>query len=94
MIVLGPVEGGATAILNGIPKRMLRDGTDSGGPIPWEKTALTPNLGLIDHAADIRGGLGFQGLANLKQFVARRRAAHCGRDQFAATDAIRICVGG
>lgn len=69
VILLPPVEGGAAAILNGIPKRTLQDGTDSGGPIPWEKTALTPNIGTIDHAADIRGGLGFQGLANLKQFV-------------------------
>jgi Zinc carboxypeptidase len=69
VILIPPVEGGAAAILNGIPKRTLQDGTDSGGPIPWEKTALTPNIGTIDHAADIRGGLGFQGLANLKQFV-------------------------
>ena len=69
VILLPPIEGGAASILNGIPKRMLPDGTDSGGPIPWEKTALTPNIGTIDHAADIRGGLGFQGLANLKQFV-------------------------
>jgi hypothetical protein len=69
VILLPPVDGGAPAILNGIPKRILRDGSDSGGPIPWEKTALTPNIGTIDHAADIRGGLGFQGTANLKKFV-------------------------
>lgn len=69
VIVLPPVEGGAAAILNGLPKRTLPNGTDAGGPIPWEKTSLTPNIGVIDRAADIRGGLGFQGLKNLKQFV-------------------------
>lgn len=69
VILLPPVEGGATAILNGIPKRMLPNGSDFGGPIPWEKTTLTPNIGTIDDAADIRGGLGFQGLENLKKFV-------------------------
>lgn len=69
VIVLPPVDGGAAAILKGIPKRMLPNGADLGGPIPWEKTALTPNIGIIDHAADIRGGLGFQGLIHLKKFI-------------------------
>jgi hypothetical protein len=69
VILLPPVRGGAEAILNGIPKHSLADGSDVGGPIPWEHSELTPNLGVLDHADDIRGGLGFSGLANLKKFV-------------------------
>jgi hypothetical protein len=69
VILLPPVRGGAEAILNGIPKRSLADGSDVSGPIPWQHSELTPNLGVLDHADDIRGGLGFAGLANLKQFV-------------------------
>jgi hypothetical protein len=38
-------------------------------PIPYKKTALTPNLGVMDSADDIRGGLGIDGLAELKTFV-------------------------
>ena len=38
-------------------------------PIPYRKTALTPNLGVLDSADDIRGGLGVDGLAELKKFV-------------------------
>jgi hypothetical protein len=38
-------------------------------PIPYKKSALTPNLGVLDSADDIRGGLGVDGLAELKKFV-------------------------
>ena len=38
-------------------------------PIPYKKTALTPNLGVQDSADDIRGGLGADGLAALQEFV-------------------------
>ena len=41
-----------------------------GNPMPWEKTALTPNLGVIDSTPDVRPGLGESGVANLKRFVA------------------------
>ncbi len=40
-----------------------------GNPLPWEKTALTPNLGRIDSTPDLRPGLGFDGLAHLQKFV-------------------------
>lgn len=43
-----------------------RNGPD---PIPYRKTALTPNLGVLDSSDDIRGGLGADGLAELKKFV-------------------------
>ncbi|MDB5367820.1 MAG: hypothetical protein JWM77_3747 [Rhodospirillales bacterium] len=38
-------------------------------PIPYKKSELTPNLGALDSADDIRGGLGVEGLAELKKFV-------------------------
>jgi hypothetical protein len=38
-------------------------------PIPYRKSALTPNLGALDSADDIRGGLGVDGLAELEKFV-------------------------
>jgi Zinc carboxypeptidase len=38
-------------------------------PIPYKKTELTPNLGAVDSSDDIRGGLGIDGLAELKKFV-------------------------
>ncbi|MDO6416788.1 M14 family zinc carboxypeptidase [Sphingomonas sp. BIUV-7] len=38
-------------------------------PIPYKKTAMTPNLGAIDSADDIRGGVGGAGLEALRTFV-------------------------
>ena len=38
-------------------------------PIPYKKSDLTPNLGVLDSADDIRGGLGVDGLAELHKFV-------------------------
>jgi hypothetical protein len=40
-----------------------------GNPLPWQKTSLTPNLGKIDSTEDMRPGLGFEGVARLKEFV-------------------------
>src|ERR1700677_3905330 len=55
VIVFAPVgHSSALEILNGIP---------------WQKSELTPNLGALDSTADIRPGLGYDGLAHLKQFV-------------------------
>ncbi|MBU3078973.1 M14 family zinc carboxypeptidase [Sphingomonas quercus] len=46
-------------------------GVAMNGPdaIPYKKSAITPNLGTPDSADDIRGGLGQDGLAELKKFV-------------------------
>ena len=38
-------------------------------PLPYRKTAETPNLGGIDEADDIRGGMGWEGLMELVKFV-------------------------
>jgi hypothetical protein len=62
VIVFAPTGRGATdAIINGTPMY--------GNAMPWEKTALTPNLGLLDSTADTRPGLGYTGLEHLKAFV-------------------------
>jgi hypothetical protein len=64
VILFGPVGGGDDS-------RMIIDGLPMyGNPMPWEKTALTPNLGSIDSTPDVRPGLGETGVANLKRFVA------------------------
>ena len=44
-------------------------------PIPYKKTAQTPNLGGIDETDDIRGGMGFEGLQELAKFVQAGRGA-------------------
>lgn len=62
VIVFAPIgRASALEIINGIPLW--------NNPMPWQKSELTPNLGAIDSTADIRPGLGYEGLAHLKQFV-------------------------
>jgi hypothetical protein len=62
IIVYPTVGQGAAQQVTGVPK----NGPDA---IPYKKSALTPNLGANDQADDIRGGLGLDGLAELKKFV-------------------------
>ena len=61
VIVFGPGAGEALRIVNGLPMY--------GNPLPWKTTSLTPNLGKIDSTDDMRPGLGWSGLSNLKKFV-------------------------
>ena len=62
VIIFAPV-GRSTSqdIINGMPMW--------GNALPWQKSELTPNLGLLDSTADMRPGLGYGGLANIKSFV-------------------------
>jgi hypothetical protein len=69
VILFPPTFFGLQQILNGIPARTGPDGNEAGSPIPWQNSATTPNFGGVDEAADIRGGLGFDGLAHLKKFI-------------------------
>lgn len=70
VIILPPSTPSLARLINGVPKRMLPDGTEAGNAIPWEKSDLTPSFGLgPDQTADIRGGFDFSGLANLKKFA-------------------------
>jgi hypothetical protein len=62
VIVFAPVgRASSLDILNGTPMW--------GNAMPWQKSDITPNLGLLDSTADIRPGLGYDGLAHLKTFV-------------------------
>jgi hypothetical protein len=63
VIVFAPISEYASAseIISGLPMW--------GNPLPWEKTALTPNLGRIDSTADMRPGLGYDGVEHLRHFV-------------------------
>jgi Zinc carboxypeptidase len=63
VVVFPHVGGPPLSILNGRP--MI------GPPIPWKKTAATPDLGLWDATDDLRGGMGLAGAAALEQFVER-----------------------
>ncbi|HEX4949717.1 MAG TPA: M14 family zinc carboxypeptidase [Blastocatellia bacterium] len=65
VIIWGPVGGTAQSLVRGIPKR-----GDNEAPIPWTKSALTPNMGdSPDTSPDIRGGMGITGIANLQRFI-------------------------
>ena len=62
VIVFAPVgRASSSDILNGLPLWQ--------NALPWQKTELTPNLGLLDATADTRPGLGYEGLAHLRSFV-------------------------
>jgi hypothetical protein len=67
VIILPPMgtggPAGLSALLRGLPMR--------GDPRPWKNSAETPNFVApgLDSTDDIRGGLGYQGLANLERFV-------------------------
>ncbi len=70
VIIFPPVTSSLPTLINGVRKsRLLDDGSDFGGPVPFKSSDLTPNLGGVDDSDDIRGGLGFDGLAHLKKFV-------------------------
>jgi hypothetical protein len=60
VIIFPQVGGTAQSQVNGV------SGPD---PISYKKTDLTPNLGVQDSADDIRGGMGVDGLMNLRQFI-------------------------
>jgi hypothetical protein len=56
----------------GVPTAFLLNGAPQvGPPIPWKKSALTPNLGVNDETDDIRPGMGLEGAAVLRRFVER-----------------------
>ena len=61
VIVYPHVGGSPQQQVNGLPM--------TGNPLPYKKTAETPNLGVQDQSDDIRGGMGMEGLAELVKFV-------------------------
>ncbi len=62
-VILFPPTSGGQQILDGMP--MWRN------PMPWKVTPETPNLTSFAQTDDMRPGLGYEGLANLKSFIAR-----------------------
>jgi len=60
VIVFGPSSANALSIVNGL---------QGSNPMPWMKTDVTPNLGAAASTEDMRGGLGLEGVVNLKNFV-------------------------
>jgi hypothetical protein len=61
VIIYPHVGGTAQSQVNGMAM--------TGTPLPYQKTEKTPNLGYVDQADDIRGGMGLEGLTNLAKFV-------------------------
>ncbi len=56
--------------VSGTPQSMVAGMPSTGStPLPYKKSAETPNLGFVDSSDDIRGGMGFDGLMNLYKFV-------------------------
>jgi hypothetical protein len=62
VLVLPYVTSNAQQIVNGLPM--------NGPPIPWRRTAETPNLGGIDSTDDVRPGIGLEGMTALSQWIA------------------------
>jgi len=68
-VILLPPSGGfggggsLSSVIQGIPAR--------GNALPWKNSSEMPNLVApgLDETDDIRGGLGYTGIANLEQFV-------------------------
>ncbi|HUH11966.1 MAG TPA: M14 family zinc carboxypeptidase [Longimicrobiales bacterium] len=60
VLLMGPVRGDPLAVVRGL---------DGEQPIPWQRTELTPNIGRQASTADMRGGLGLEGVLNLQRFV-------------------------
>ncbi len=63
VIVFPPVGGSAQRVVNGLPMR--------GDPVPWRATERYPNLTGPNgtQTDDMRGGMGLEGVINLKRFV-------------------------
>ncbi|MEO8623107.1 MAG: hypothetical protein ABI625_18675 [bacterium] len=63
VILFPPSGGNGQAIIDGLPKWR--------NAMPWKNTPETPNIGTWAQTDDMRQGLGWQGLANLQQFIAK-----------------------
>jgi len=62
VIIYPHVSGTPQSIVAGMPSM-------GSLPLPYKKSAETPNLGAVDSSDDIRGGMGLDGLMNLNKFV-------------------------
>ncbi|NIW36482.1 MAG: hypothetical protein GWN32_08070, partial [Gemmatimonadetes bacterium] len=53
------------------PQTLVAGTTEAGPPVPWENSDEYSAIGLIDQTDDVRRGMGYDGLKNLKGFVER-----------------------
>ena len=60
VIVMGQTRGNPLSVVRGM---------QGDEPVPWKATELTPNIGRQASTDDMRGGLGLEGVVNLKNFV-------------------------
>ena len=60
VILFGPSSANALSIIEGL------QGDEA---VPWQATEITPNIGRQASTDDMRGGLGLEGVLNLKTFV-------------------------
>ena len=63
VLLYGHVDLELAEQIQGIPK--------TWGPMPFKKTAQTPSHGTPAESEDITGGIGWEGLAQLQQFIER-----------------------
>jgi hypothetical protein len=61
VLVLPYVTDNARLVVNGLPM--------AGPPVPWRRSAETPNLGGYDSTADVRPGIGLAGMARLDAWI-------------------------
>ncbi|HEX9106284.1 MAG TPA: hypothetical protein VF832_03640, partial [Longimicrobiales bacterium] len=61
-VILLPSSGGSL-------EQQIQDVTTKFGPIAYERTKATPNLGTPASSPDITGGPGFPGLAGIQRFL-------------------------
>jgi hypothetical protein len=62
VIIFPHVGGTSQTMVNGVPMTGTK-------PVPYKKSAETPNFGGVDETDDIRGGMGMAGLQELGKFV-------------------------
>src|SRR4029077_16864416 len=62
VIIFPHVGGTAQSQVNGMA-------VTGPAPLPYKKTAESPNLAYVDSSDDIRGGMGLEGLLELAKFV-------------------------
>jgi hypothetical protein len=60
VIIFGPSSPDPLSVLSGL---------SGDKPLPWKKTELTPNIGVVDSTDDMRGGLELDGVLHLRDFV-------------------------
>ena len=76
VLLYGHVDLELAEQIQGIPK--------AWGPMPFRKTKATPSFGTPAASDDITGGIGWNGLAELQQFVRRGRVADHARQRLDA----------